>query len=220
MEGVGNKAGAALVVAGSPQPSSPELVAALAREAGLVIAVDAGIDACHAAGAMPDVAIGDMDSSSPEALRWAKDAGAEVLSFPPEKDDTDFSLALAWAREHAERIVVTCASGGRVDHQLAVFGCLARFADLSPRVVEDAFECRILSPSGTPAWELGEGEVGRTLSLTALAPGTVASERGMRWELDRREIPCLFDLGISNVVESAGAVVEAHGGVAAAFLLA
>ena len=115
-------------------------------------------------------------------------------------------------------MTVTCASGGRPDHALAVVGLLAQNADLSPRIVEDGYECRVLSPQGTASWRIA-GREGATFSLVALREGTVASEQGFRWELDHRRLALLADLGISNVVAADAAEVECHAGVAAAYLI-
>ena len=46
------------------------------------------------------------------------------------------------------------------------------------------------------------------------------SERGLKWELDQRELPPLGDEGVSNVVTSAAAEVVCHAGTLAVFLLA
>ena len=209
----------ALVVGGAPHACSPELLARLAREADVVAAVDRGLDACRAADLLPDVLIGDADSATPESLAWAREARVEEIAFPVEKDDTDLGLALAWAKAHVERVIVSCVSGGRPDHALAVYGCLARHVALMPRIIEDDFECRILSAEHAPAWELGESARGMTFSFTALSAEAVVSEHGMHWELDHRRVGCLFDLGISNVVTTGSARIDVHEGIVAAFLL-
>lgn len=219
-----------LVVGGSPEPSSPELVARLARGASLVIACDRGADALMAAGVVPDEFYGDADSVSAEAVSWLGNAGVDVSLFAAEKDDTDLGLCLDAAREAMAagrpegavtptRVVVTCVSGGRCDHQLGVFGSLARHADLAPAIVEDDMECRLLSPDGAPRWELGPSDAGKTFSAVPVSAGCVVSERGMQWCLDHEPMEPLSDRGISNVVASGSASVECHEGILAAFLL-
>jgi thiamine pyrophosphokinase len=214
-----------LVVAGSPAPSSPELVSRLASQADVVVAADRGADACMRAHVVPAAFVGDADSVSPEALAWVREATADRRLFPPEKDDTDLGLAMAAARELAyERgsyvqTTVTCASGGRVDHAMAVFGVLSRSAADSPILAEDGFECRILSPEGTPTWALPSDAVGSTFSFVALSDGTVVSEVGLRWELDHLRTDALADRGVSNVVMAPDAHITCHAGTLAAFLL-
>lgn len=211
--------GGVLLVGGSPEPSSSALVSELAARAALVVAVDRGADWCREAGVLPHVFCGDADTAASGSLAWLREAGRPVELFSAEKDDTDLGLAIALARREAPgaAVTATCVSGGRPDHALGVFGVLARAADLSPRIVEDGFECRLLSPRGTGVWELGPDACGREFSLVALTP-SVVSERGMRWELERASLESLSDLGVSNRVASSTAVVECHEGVVAAFL--
>ena len=148
-----------------------------------------------------------------------------IRIFPPAKYDTDLSLGFACARQiAAERgealdVTVTCASAGRMDHALAVFGVLASNADVAPVLVEDAFECRILAPAGVAAWEFGDECVGSHFSFVALADASVVSEQGMRWELDHFRVDALRDRGISNVIDAPGASITCHVGIVAAFLI-
>lgn len=222
-----------LLVAGSPAPSSSALVSRLSSESDLVLAVDRGADACRAAGVVPGAFCGDADTVSADGLAWVRDQARRregedempIRLFPPAKDDTDLSLGFSCARElAAERgealeVTVTCASAGRMDHALAVFGVLTKNADLAPRLVEDEFECRILAPVGATTWELGEGALGHHFSFVALADDTCVSEMGLRWELDHFRVDALRDRGISNVVDAADACVTCHEGVLAAFLI-
>ncbi|MCR8907558.1 thiamine diphosphokinase [Thermophilibacter sp. ET337] len=216
---------AALVVAGSPEPSSPGLLAVLADEADYVICADGGADACRAAGVAPDVFCGDSDSASSEAAAWARAAARTCVGFPSEKYATDLSLALDCARHEASRqarplaITLTCASGGRPDHALAVVGLLAGSGAARARIVEDAYEMRIVSAAGESRWYLGPDAPGATFSAVAVAPDTRIDERGMRWELDDHPMGLLDDLGISNVVTTPDAEVACRAGAVAAFLL-
>ena len=198
LEVLGPRVTRALVVAGSPQQSSHTLLGSLASDADFVIAADAGIDALHGAGIVPHAYCGDADSASAEAITWARGEGARFCMHPVEKDDTDLGLALSLAGDWAERrgtalrVCVTCASGGRPDHALGVWGVLAEHAKACPRLVEDDFECRILSPVGEASWSM-QGEAGTIVSAIALAPHTVASERGLHWELEGTELGLLDD---------------------------
>ena len=118
-------------------------------------------------------------------------------------------------------LTLTCASGGRPDHALAVVGQLASCAEsgATARVVEDGYEMRVLASGGERSWRLGECAAGRTFSAIALAPGTRIDERGMRWELSDHPMELLGDLGVSNVIEGGDAEVTCRSGAVAAFLL-
>ena len=215
----------ALVVDGSPEPSSTALVAELAADADYVIAVDRGAEVLMAADIAPDVFVGDADSASPEAASWARARAATDIRFPAEKYATDLSLALDCAGHEATRrnaaleLTLTCAAGGRPDHALAVVGLLAQASAVVAREVEDGFELRVLKPGGQSAWELGADAHGRTFSAVAVAPGTRIDESGMQWPLADKPMELLGDLGISNVVTAPDATVACRSGALAAFLV-
>lgn len=210
----------ALVVAGSPEPSSADLVRCLAQEADYVVAADAGAATLMSAEVAPDAFCGDEDSADASAIAWARGQATDVERYPVEKDDTDLELAIERARQEAERqgsclrLTVTCASGGRADHMLAVWGVLARHASAAPRLVEDDFVCRILSREGVPVWRR-PAPVGSTVSAIPLVGDAVVSEHGLRWSLDHERLAPLADRGVSNKVVSDDCVVTCHAGVLA-----
>ena len=181
----------ALIVDGSPEASSPELVRALAAEADYVVAVDRGAESLLSAGVEPDVFAGDADSVAHEAAR----------------------------RSRPLSVTLTCASGGRPDHALAVIGLLADAPAVGARMVEDGFELRVLRPEGEGAWELGADALGHTFSAVAVAPGTRVDLEGMQWPLSDKPMGLLADLGISNVATSADARAVCRAGALAAFLI-
>ena len=219
----------ALIVAGSPDRSSAELVRELAAEADYVIACDRGADMLHAAGIAPDVFCGDDDTVSGAAGAWAHRVAGRVIHYPAEKYVTDLTLAFGCARHEAARrharlhATLTCCSGGRTDHALCVLGELVAASDCAPRVVEDTggrrLEYRILSPDGESAWDLNEAAVGKTFSAVALVGDATVSEEGLRWELRDFTLGALSDRGVSNEVVSPTARVTCSAGVLAAFLI-
>ena len=175
---------------------------------------------------MPDVFCGDDDSVGGIASAWAHEGAKTDIRFPSEKYATDLALAIDCARHEAARrnahleLTVTCATGGRLDHQLAVVGLLVRHVDAFPCLVEDDYECRILSARGRASWDVGHvASIGSTFSAISLSERAVVSERGMRWELDHHELALLEDRGVSNIIASEDAVVTCEEGVLAAFLL-
>lgn len=214
----------ALVVGGSPVRPAPGLLRALVLQADVVVACDSGADACREAGIRIDVLVGDLDSVSSEGLAYAhaQDADERLCSW--EKDDTDLGLAVAWLRGRwpaGVRATFTGVCGGRADHGLAVWGLLARAADLQAVVEENDASYRVLvagSPRGA-TWRLRPSDAGRTASVVALAGGTCVSEEGMHWDLDHAMLDVLDDLGVSNIVVAPDARVTVHGGCALVALL-
>ena len=101
----------ALLVAAAPVAGSVALVAELAPQHDLVIAVDGGGRVCLDAHVTPDLVVGDFDSLDTAVLEELRDAGARVLAFPAEKDATDLELGLAAARDAgADELTVTAVS--------------------------------------------------------------------------------------------------------------
>lgn len=217
----------ALVVDGSPDPSTVALVRDLAAQSDYVVAADRGARVCREAGVVPDMLCGDGDSMGEDVQGWAGETGIAQIRFPSEKYATDLALAIDCARHEAARrgevlvLTVTCASGGRPDHALAVVGQLVDAIDACPRLVEDAFECRVLAPEGAAQWAVGAepGAVGSTFSAIPLLEGTVVSEEGMRWNLSHRALRAFADEGVSNVVASSDAAITCHEGMLAAYLM-
>lgn len=206
-----------LVVCGSPVVVSADLLRRLAGECDHVVAVDRGLDALLDAGLSCDVYVGDADTVS-DAGRALVDAATdfEVERHDPYKDYTDLALALdsVCRRWPGAEVVATCATGGRPDMALSVLGLLATYKDAPVWIAEDKVVARILHAG--ESWTI-EGAEGKTFSIIAIAPGMVASEHGLEWELDHASLGLLADTGISNVVRST-ATIQVHTGTAIAYL--
>jgi len=92
---------------------------ALAKEHDYIIALDGGADTALAAGVMPDLALGDLDSISAAAK---KKLGALRLFQIPRQDNTDLEKGLDFAAFLRPRnVTIACAAGGRIDFTLSNF---------------------------------------------------------------------------------------------------
>ena len=82
-----------------------------------VLAIDRGIETCHAAHILPKILLGDGDSASAEAWAWADAQGVAISHYPKAKDYTDTQLALQAAYEAGNKFaLLTGCFGGRFDH--------------------------------------------------------------------------------------------------------
>ena len=82
-----------------------------------IICADRGLKHARELGLTPDLIVGDFDS-----LGYSPDAECEILSFKPEKDDTDLMIALKQALKRGfKSIDIYAALGGRLDHPLQAF---------------------------------------------------------------------------------------------------
>ena len=210
-----------LIVGGSPEAVSKTTLSTCVQSADYLIAVDHGADACHVAGVVPQLALGDFDSASAETLSWLKEQQVPCMKFNADKYDTDLALALKSAEYEAIRrnsklsLTVVSTSGGHLDHQLVVLGLLAAWAKTGKakvRVVENDFEMRFLAADQIDSWQLDASATGKKISLVALSEECEVSESGMRWNLNHEKFTLLGDDGISNIVEADGAWVKCEKG--------
>jgi len=106
---------------------APNLTALELQAQDFLVAVDGGLHHLHALGLSPQLLIGDMDSLTLQEVEACKQAGIEILSFPPAKDKTDLELALDEVLRRGYReIVIAFALGGRLDQTLGNLALLAK----------------------------------------------------------------------------------------------
>ena len=188
---------------------------ALLRPDDLVIAADGGTRHALAAGLVPHVVIGDLDSLTPDAQARVEAAGSRIIRFSPRKDETDLELALQFAaREGATEIVVLAALGGRLDQTIANLLLLALpdLQGLDVRIVEGPQTAFLIDSERAPLPI--EGCPGDTLSLIPLrgdAAGVTAE--GVEWPLHDDTLRFGLARGVSNVLAGDLAHVRVRDGM-------
>ncbi|MDR1209330.1 MAG: thiamine diphosphokinase [Clostridiales bacterium] len=180
----------AVIVSGG---AVPERLFEALSEALLVVACDSGAAAAVRLGLTPDIVLGDFDSISiDEAGRLAPDA--EFIAHPARKDKTDTELALDVCLERgADDIIITAATGSRLDHSLANVALLGRSG------------ARIRLMDGTNIAEVVRGRArierrdGAFLSLLPFGGGVSGvSVSGVKYPLSGASLPVGASLGVSN----------------------
>ncbi len=157
----------AIVVAGSSldAPLDPSEL----RSADLLIAADSGADAVLAAGCLPQLLVGDMDSLDASVADDLRARGVETRLLPVAKDETDLEMALRLAVERgAEAVVVHGALGGpRLDHLVATLLLLTApwLAGVDVRLVDPGHDVALAGGDRTI-----EGRTGEIVSLLPLTP--------------------------------------------------
>lgn len=100
-----------------------------------LIAVDGGLSVCKELHLVPDYAVGDFDTISPEILEEFRQIPYIMWeSHQPEKDETDTELALRKAMAlNCSQVAVLGALGGRFDHTIGnlhlLYPCLQKGID-------------------------------------------------------------------------------------------
>ncbi len=202
-----------VVVAGGDFPTEGEI--SRLPDGAVVVAADAGLDHALAAGLAVAVAVGDMDSVSPEALEAAERAGTRIERHPADKDQTDLELALELAARLADRVIVIAAAGGRLDHLIGNLAVLAspRWAGVEVEAWMD--DARVLAVHGS---RVLDAEPGATVSLFALGGPARVTTTGLVWSLDGDVLEPLSSRGVSNRAATANPEVTVSEGVVLAVI--
>jgi thiamine pyrophosphokinase len=113
-----------------------------------LIGVDGGTVHIFNMGLIPNVVIGDLDSTPEPTLSKLTSSDIEINLYPADKNETDLELALSYAIDSGyQEILLLAALGGRLDHALSNISLLAdpRLLELNARMddgVEELFFCR------------------------------------------------------------------------------
>jgi thiamine pyrophosphokinase len=185
----------ALLVIGGTGPS-PQALWEYAREAGFIVAADSGLDSCAAAGVVPDLVVGDMDSLSDPAL-LAPFPPERIMVFPRDKDETDTEIGLRVLRERGwAHVTIAGGAGGRIDHLLGIAALFEREPGPS-RWITDVEDITLVAGEAVfHGWD------GSTVSVFPIGERAAAlRSEGLKWPLDGLEFRRGFG-GISNVATS------------------
>jgi thiamine pyrophosphokinase len=200
-----------IIVANAPDFDAAPFRERLAQ-AELLIAADGGGNALHAIGLTPHLIIGDLDSLAPVAVVAFAAAGASIVRYSSEKDETDLELALLEAvARGAQTIDVLGALGGRWDQGLSNVALLA-LPELAGRRVRllDATQEAYLACGETPI----AGALGETISLIPLGgPARGITTRGLRYPLHNAELRFERSRGVSNQISAPPAAVSVGEGL-------
>ena len=199
-----------VLVVGSGNMESVELLRQTAALAELLICVDGGARYFQKADITPHVLLGDFDSIEQDTLRAYETEGVEVVRFSPRKDYTDMELALNYAVEHgATRIFIMGATGSRVDHSISNVQLLHKLldADAQSIILDDKTGYTLIKDKIT----IGRME-GYKLSLVCHTGSREHCNRGLVWPLFNYTMKMGAGIGISNEFSEDKATVRIGSG--------
>jgi thiamine pyrophosphokinase len=78
---------------------------------------------------IPDIIIGDLDSSKAEFIEYYQNKNVPVIKYSSDKDKTDTHISLEYAMERYDEIFLLGATGSRLDHTLGNISILKLAAD-------------------------------------------------------------------------------------------
>ena len=184
----------------------------LVKPGDFIICADGGTRHVLDLGLDPALVIGDFDSLGREESEKAERAGAQIIRYPHDKNETDLELALYHAIElEPSSIIILAALGNRLDQTLGNIALLSdsRMDKLEVRLddgVEEAFLCR------------GQAEVsGNAGDIVSLIPwaGEVTNVRteGLKWPLNNETLHPEKTRGISNELIGTSAFINLSSGL-------
>ena len=176
------------------------------RPGDFVIAADGGLAHLQRIGATADLALGDFDSLGHVPK------GENVLTYPPEKDDTDMMLAVKEGlRRGYGRFALLGGLGGRLGHTLANVQALMYLAKHGAR--------GLLIGERETVTAVTDGEIRFSsahagyISIFCLdAPAKGVTLRGLKYPLEDAVLTSSVALGVSNEFTGAEAVVSVSSG--------
>ena len=200
-----------VIVANAPVNADARLLQ-IAASADYIIAADGGAQSLAAAGIVPHLLVGDLDSLSDDHVDWLIAQGVEVQRYAREKDETDLELALlAAVARNASHIDLFCVLGGRWDHTVATIAmlCLPMLIGRTVRIFADGQTLAIVRDH-----IVLDGPVTRTVSLIPLTPTVDGiTTTGLAYPLECATLYFERSRGVSNVVTHMPASVLVKSGV-------
>ena len=188
-----------------------------------IIAVDKGAMVLDKLGIVPDYLVGDFDSAEGFVIdnfkRMFAELGKPVIKqFRPEKDDSDTEIGIKTAMSlEPEEIVITGATGTRLDHTMANIDLL--MIPLSSGVkasIVDEYNRIYLADS---EFTLSRKKVyGKYFSLIAFSEEiTGLTIKGAKYEIEDYTLSKGVSLGISNEFSKAKVSVSFKEGILIVF---
>lgn len=164
-----------------------------------IISADGASNFAYAAGIVPDVIMGDMDSISSDARAFFEDRGVAFEGFPSRKDFTDTELCVEHAKSKgATEIVLYGAIGSRIDHSLANIGLMYLIfkSGIKPRLVNESNEVFLIDREIELSGE--KGDLVSVIPLAGDAKGVTLE--GLEYPLNNYDIDFGRSIGVSNVM--------------------
>lgn len=196
-----------IVVGAGPTDVAPPV----AVEEAVVVAADGGADRALAWDWPVHHLVGDLDSVTAHACEQVRRDGGTVHSHPPDKDETDLELALTVAADLAATAVdVVLDPGGRLDHLLVSFACLAdaRLDGMAVRAHTGESTIDVVRSTLTV-----DGSAGGLITLLPIGGPARTTTAGLRYPLDDEWLSPTEGRGLSNEMVAARVEVAVSAGV-------
>lgn len=191
-----------LAMAGGRRPESQWLQNLVAQYAQAPrYAADKGAQYFLENNIVPNYVFGDADSAGKDIFNQAQSLGAQVFTYPSEKDDTDLQIVLK--QLPTADIIISGVWGGRFDHLYSnIFSLTASMQEhLGTIIMADAKEIMLfLRAEETVNVVFKQAAKIEAISLLPLTGTTKVSLEGVHWPLQEQELSMYHPYAISNVL--------------------
>lgn len=168
---------------------SDDFLKELSQKSSFVVCADGGYRHAERAGIIPNVIVGDFDSLETSIPKIS------VKSFPKNKNLTDGEIAVEEVLSQGiEEVIITCALGGRTDHEISNIMLLKRY----PKAVIMGENVTI---KGIGEKYILSGLIGKTVSIIPIEE-SVVTLKGFLYPLEKKKLKLGTTLTMSNVVKS------------------
>jgi thiamine pyrophosphokinase len=194
----------ALVVCNGEPPDPGHLIAR-SQKASLVVAADGGMVPLLDAGIVPDVVVGDMDSS------FAPYPASAKVVIDPDQETNDLEKALRYVEnEGMKQVLVLGATGLRLDQTLKNLSVLQQFHKHFDRIVFEDALCQICIADKNTELSLPIGTVISLFPMSRKAEGIVT--QGLKYPLVNESLQNGVRDGSSNLVISSPVTIQYDSG--------
>ncbi len=180
-----------------------------------VIAVDGGGRQCLALGIVPALAIGDFDSLGADVAAYYRAHDVVMETFPTDKDDTDFALALraALTRGAKEILVLGALGGPRLDMEIGnIFALIPYYQEAAIVLLAETSSVRLIGAGDRLVLAGAPGDYLSLLPLTS--PFITGKSRHLRYQLEGLVFTLGETRGTSNEFTDREAIVTVAEGMA------
>lgn len=186
-----------------------------------LIAVDGGVKHVLKLGLIPQVIIGDLDSTPVSVQKKLKkmrkgliNQAPTLIKYPKKKDKTDFELAVDYCfKKKFQKIIIFGIFGDRIDHLLANILLLSKIQtenkSIKINIIEGRKEIYILDKE-----IIINGHIGDELSIIPINKLEGVTTEGLSYRLIDYTLPFGSTRGISNVLNKSSAKITMDNGIA------
>lgn len=180
--------------------------------ADFVIGVDRGAYWLLQHGVIPQIAMGDFDSTSVRELGIIKRKVHDIRAFPSEKDATDLELAIDHAiSRKPKEVIIYGAVGSRFDHTLIAVNLLEKLLqkNIEAKMRDQYNELFLLQSRRT----IYKSPKYKYASVVAYSPKAVVTLRGVLYPVTKHIFYRNSSLGVSNKIVGKQAEIIVHSGI-------